>query len=79
EGISISANKIKGIRCGIGYNDDVSKLLRQHNDANMIAFAGRFMSVEDVLPRVDLFLSTPFEGGRHTARIEKISALEKQD
>ena len=79
EGISISANKIKGIRCGIGYNDEVSKLLRQHNDANMIAFAGRFMKVEEVLPRVDLFLSTPFEGGRHVTRVEKISALEKQD
>ena len=77
--ISISANKIKGIRCGIGYNDEVSKLLRQHNDANMIAFAGRFMKVEEVLPRVDLFLSTPFEGGRHVTRVEKISALEKQD
>src|SRR5574344_2094219 len=79
EGISIAANKIKGIRCGIGYNDEVSKLLRQHNDANMIAFAGRFMKVEEVLPRVDLFLSTPFEGGRHVTRVEKISALEKQD
>ena len=79
EGISISANKIKGIRCGIGYNDEVSKLLRQHNDANMIAFAGRFMKVEEVLPRVDLFLSTAFEGGRHVTRVEKISALEKQD
>ncbi|MCH4229083.1 MAG: RpiB/LacA/LacB family sugar-phosphate isomerase, partial [Bacilli bacterium] len=56
EGISIAANKVKGIRCGIGYNDDVSRLIRQHNNANMIAFAGRFMSVEEVLPRVDLFL-----------------------
>ncbi len=77
EGISIVANKIKGVRCGIGYNDEVSKLLRQHNDANVIAFAGRFMSVEEVLPRVDLFLNTPFEGGRHSQRVEKIKELEK--
>ncbi len=77
EGISIAANKIKGVRCGIGYNDEVSKLLRQHNDANVIAFAGRFMSVEEVLPRVDLFLNTPFEGGRHSQRVEKIKELEK--
>ncbi len=76
EGISIAANKIKGVRCGIGYNDEVSKLLRQHNDGNVIAFAGRFMSVEEVLPRVDLFLNTPFEGGRHTERVAKITALE---
>ena len=77
EGISIAANKIKGIRCGIGYNDEVSKLLRQHNDGNMIAFAGRFMTVEEVLPRVDLFLNTPFEGGRHVERVAKITNLEK--
>ncbi len=77
EGISIAANKIKGVRCGIGYNDEVSKLLRQHNDANVIAFAGRFMTIEEVLPRVDLFLNTPFEGGRHAMRVAKISALEK--
>ncbi len=79
EGISIAANKIKGVRCGIGYNDEVSKLLRQHNDGNVIAFAGRFMSVEEVLPRVDLFLNTPFEGGRHAERVAKISALENNN
>lgn len=77
EGISIAANKIKGVRCGIGYNDEVSKLLRQHNDANVIAFAGRFMNIDEVLPRVDLFLNTPFEGGRHSQRVEKIKELEK--
>lgn len=72
EGISIAANKVHGIRCGIGYNDEVSKLMRQHNDANMIAFAGRFMDTEDVLRRVDLFLDTEFEGGRHANRVSKI-------
>lgn len=77
EGISIAANKIKGIRCGIGYNDEVSKLLREHNDANVIAFGARFMSEEEVLPRVDLFLNTEFAGGRHQNRVEKIEALEK--
>jgi ribose 5-phosphate isomerase B len=78
EGISISANKVRGIRCGIGYNDDVTRLLRQHNDANMIAFGERFMPVNEVLPRVDIFLSTPFEGGRHIARVEEISDIEKR-
>lgn len=77
EGISMAANKIKGVRCGIGYNDEVSKLLRQHNDANVIAFAGRFMSKEEVMPRVDLFLNTSFEGGRHAVRVQKIMDLEK--
>jgi ribose 5-phosphate isomerase B len=78
EGISIAANKIKGIRCGIGYNDDVSRLIREHNDANMIAFAGRFMTPNEVLPRVDMFLTTPFEGGRHLTRIQEIKDLEEK-
>jgi len=77
EGISISANKIKGVRCGIGYDPEVSALTRQHNNANMIAFGARFMKVDDVLKSVDAFLTTPFEGGRHNARVEKINELEK--
>ncbi|MCR4562933.1 MAG: ribose 5-phosphate isomerase B [Bacilli bacterium] len=77
EGISIACNKIPGIRCGIGYNDDVSSLMRKHNDANVIAFAGRFMKKEDVFRRVVLFLNTEFEGGRHQARVDKIEKLDQ--
>ena len=76
EGIAIAANKIKGVRCGIGYNDEVSRLMRQHNDANVISFGAKFMSDEDVLRRVDIFLSTEFEGGRHADRVKIISNLE---
>lgn len=72
EGIMISANKIKGIRCGIGYADDVARLMRQHNNANMIAFGANFMSLEDVLRRIDIFLNTEFEGGRHLRRVNEI-------
>ncbi|MFA7032128.1 MAG: ribose 5-phosphate isomerase B [Bacilli bacterium] len=77
EGISIAANKIKGIRCGVGYNDDVAKLMRQHNDCNMIAFGQKFMDLSDVLRRVDIFLSTSFEGGRHAIRVNMIKEIEK--
>ena len=77
EGIAIAANKIKGIRCGIGYNDEVSKLMRQHNDANVIAFGQKFMDLNDVLRRIDIFLSTPFEGGRHETRVNLIKNIEK--
>ena len=77
EGISIAANKIKGVRCGIAYNDDVARLMRQHNNANVISFGQAFMSLEDVLRRVDIFLSTEFEGGRHQTRVDLISDLEK--
>ncbi len=76
EGIAIAANKIKGIRCGIGYNDEVARLMRQHNDANVIAFGAKFMADEDVIRRVDIFLSTEFEGGRHAERVKIISNLE---
>ena len=77
EGIAIAANKIKGIRCGIGYNDEVSRLMRQHNDANVISFGAKFMETKDVIRRIDIFLSTEFEGGRHQTRVDMISELEK--
>ena len=77
EGIMMSANKVKGIRCGVGYNDDVSMYMRLHNNANMIAFGQKFMELEDVLRRVDIFLSTEFEGGRHATRVQMIMDEEK--
>ncbi len=77
EGVCIAANKIDGVRCGIGYNDDVSRLLRQHNDANMIAFGQAFMDIEDVKKRCLIFLNTKFEGGRHQVRVDLINNLEK--
>ena len=72
EGIAIAANKVKGIRAGIGYNDEVAGLMRQHNNANMIAFGATFMKLPDVLKRIEIFLKTPFEGGRHERRVNEI-------
>lgn len=77
EGIMMSANKVKGIRCGIGYNDDVARLTREHNNANMIAFGATFMNDEDVIRRVDIFLNTEFAGGRHARRVGEIVDEEK--
>ena len=77
EGIMMAANKVKGIRCGLAYNDDVARLMRQHNDANMIAFGQKFMELEDVIRRVDIFLVTEFEGGRHQNRVNIIIDEEK--
>lgn len=77
EGICIAANKIKGVRCGIGYNDEVSRLLREHNDANVISFGAKYMSLEDIERRIDIFLNTPFTGGRHEIRVNMIKNLEK--
>ena len=72
EGIAIAANKVKGVRAGIAYNDDVARLMRQHNNANMIAFGASFMKLDDVLKRIDIFLATEFEGGRHERRVSEI-------
>lgn len=72
EGVMMTANRYPGIRCGIAYNDEVTKLMREHNDANAISFGQKFMSIEDVLRRVDIFLNTPFAGGRHLTRVQMI-------
>ena len=72
EGIMMAANKVKGVRAGLAYNDDVARLIRQHNNANMIAFGASFMKVEDIIKRIDIFLATDFEGGRHERRVSEI-------
>ncbi len=72
EGIAITANKVKGVRCGLAYNDDVARLMRQHNNANVIAFGQNYTTVEEGLRRVDIFLNTEFEGGRHQLRVDMI-------
>ena len=77
EGVMITANKVKGVRCGMGYNDDVSHLMVEHNDANVIAFGQKVMKLEDVLRRVDIFLNAKFEGGRHQLRVDMINELDK--
>lgn len=77
EGISIAANKVKGVRCGLLYNDDVAHLVKEHNNCNMIAFGASFMKYEDILRRVHIFLNANFEGGRHEKRVETILNYEK--
>lgn len=72
EGIMMAANKVKGVRAGLAYNDDVARLIRQHNNANMIAFGANFMRLEDVIKRIEIFLATDFEGGRHERRVSEI-------
>ena len=77
EGVAIAANKVKGIRCGIGYDDVASGKTREHNGANMIAFGAKYMKEEDVLRRIDIFLTEiPSKLEKHRRRIEEISAIE---
>lgn len=78
EGISIAANKVKGVRAAIGYDDKVAEMARRHNDANILAFGEAYMKLDDVLRRTDIFLNTPFEGGRHATRVDMIKDYEKK-
>jgi len=69
-GISIRANRHKGIRAALLYDDEVAVMAKKHNNANVIVFGGRTMNSNDVLKRIDIFLNTEFEGGRHQKRID---------
>ena len=71
-GISIAANRYHGIRAAILYDDDVARLAKEHNNANVVVFGGRTMSEEDCLRRLQIFWKTKFAGGRHERRIAKI-------
>lgn len=71
-GINMTLNKHQGIRSALCWTDELASLARAHNDANVLVMPGRFISMETAELIVDKFLSTPFEGGRHNRRIEKI-------
>lgn len=76
-GISISANKVKGIRCALCMNTDMALMTRRHNDANMVAMGAKYVSPELAFEIVDTFLSTPFDGGRHQIRVDKLMNIER--
>ena len=71
-GMSIAANRSKGIRAGLVNSVEVARLIRQHNDANVLVIPGRFMEDEEAINCVKMFIETQFEAGRHKQRIEKI-------
>ena len=75
-GISISANKIKGIRCAHCADSLQAEMTRRHNDANMIAIGAGFTGKNMARRMVEVFLTTEFEGGRHARRVDKMMALE---
>lgn len=72
-GISMSANKHQEIRSALCWKPEIAKLAREHNDANIIALPARFITSDDAIKSVDLFLNTKFEGGRHQRRVDKIA------
>ena len=73
-GISMAANRNKGIRAAVVYDEDTARLAKAHNNANMICLGGRQTSLTEARKIVDLWLKTPFEEGRHQRRIDKLDA-----
>ena len=72
-GMSIAANRDKNIRAGIAFEPEIAKLMREHNDANVLVLPGKFMNIQDVLKCIENFLTTNFAGGRHQNRVKKLS------
>lgn len=72
-GANMTANKHQGIRSALCWNNEIVELARQHNNANILSIPARFVSVQQAIKFVDLFLETPFEGGRHERRVNKIA------
>ena len=76
QGIMMAANKVKGVRCGVCSDTFSARMIRQHNDANMLSLGARVVGEGLALDIVDAFLTAEFEGGRHATRVEMIKALE---
>jgi len=71
-GEAIAANRVRGVRCALCWDVRSARLAREHNNANVLSLGQRMMAVEEALEIVDLFLTTPFDGGRHAQRIAMI-------
>lgn len=71
-GVAMTANKHRKIRAALCWNREITKLSRQHNNANIICIPARFVSVDDAIEMVEIFVATEFEGGRHNKRVNKI-------
>jgi ribose 5-phosphate isomerase B len=73
-GEAIVANRVRGVRCTLCWNVETARLAREHNDANVLSLGERMIAEQDVLGIVDVWLSTPFAGGRHARRVALIDA-----
>lgn len=78
-GISIAANKVRGIRAAVAHDVSTARLAREHNDANVLALGGRVVNGAQAIEMVQAFLNTSFLGGRHARRVEKITLIEQDE
>ncbi len=77
-GEAIAANKVHGIRCALCWNVQTAELSRRHNDANVLSLGERMVSLDTALAVLEVWLKTPFDGGRHQRRVDEISRYEKE-
>ncbi len=76
-GMSIAANKVKGIRAAVCANEFCAEMTRRHNNANILCLGGRVINEEQAVSFAKIFIETPFEGGRHQRRVDEIAAIER--
>ncbi len=74
-GEAMAANKVRGVRCALCWSEDTARLSREHNDANVLSIGQRTISRDLALRLVEIWLATPFEGGRHVPRVRKIESV----
>lgn len=79
QGEAIAANKVHGVRAALCHDEWTARLSRQHNDANVLSIGARLLADAFALTIVDLFLATPFEGGRHQPRLDQLRQIEREE
>ena len=77
-GMQIAANKVRGIRAALAWNEETARLAREHNDANVLSVPARMISTQEVSKVIKAWLDAGFEGGRHAGRVEKITEMENR-
>jgi RpiB/LacA/LacB family sugar-phosphate isomerase len=77
--MAIAANKVPGIRAAVAWNEEIARLAREHNDANVLSLAARFTSPDEIERIVKAWFGAQFDGGRHLRRVEKITEIEKEE
>ena len=77
QGVCIAANKVPGVRAGVIRANDDAEMTRRHNNANVACFGERFTDPDVAIAALDIFLTTPFDGGRHVARVEQLAELDE--
>src|SRR5437588_1769632 len=78
-GMAIAANKVPGVRAAVAWDEEIARLAREHNDANVLSLAARFTPLDELKKIVRAWFAASFDGGRHARRVEKIHEIEKEE